>query len=67
MQYWSIDASPGTGTPPAMLNDIVRKVAIERKNDEEQNCLLFGLVNVAIGNAAISAWDSKCESSFGVS
>ncbi len=57
--FWSYDGTPGLGTPPRLYNQIVRKVAIAKKNSTEQNALLFVLVNVAMADAAILAWTEK--------
>lgn len=57
--YWGYDGAAGLGTPPRLFNQIVRRVAIARGNSEAQNARLFALVNAAMGDAAILAWDQK--------
>ncbi len=57
--YWSYNGSPGTGTPPRLYNQLVREIAIRAGNDVAENARLFALVNVALGDAGVSAWDSK--------
>lgn len=57
--YWGYDGAPGLGTPPRLYNQIVRKVAVAKNNSEEDNARLFALVNVAMGDAGIFAWDEK--------
>ena len=57
--YWSYNGSPDTGTPPRLYNQIVRKIAIRSRNSTRQNARLFALVNIAMGDAGVSAWDSK--------
>lgn len=57
--YWSYNGSPGTGTPPRLYNQIVRIVAIKRGNEVHENARLFALVNIAMADGGISAWDSK--------
>lgn len=57
--YWGYDGVPGLGTPPRLYNQIIRRVAIARGNTEAQNARLFALVNVAMGDAGILAWDQK--------
>ena len=38
---------------------MTRVIAVQEKNDENQNCLLFALINVGMANAAISSWGTK--------
>jgi vanadium chloroperoxidase len=57
--FWAYDGVPGLGTPPRLYNQIVRRVAIAKGNTEAQNARLFALVNVAMGDAGILAWDQK--------
>ncbi len=57
--FWAYDGVPGLGTPPRLYNQIVRRVAIAKGNTEAQNACLFALVNVAMGDAGILAWDQK--------
>lgn len=57
--YWGYDGAAGLGTPPRLYNQIVRVVAEARGNTEAQNARLFALVNAAMGDAAILAWDDK--------
>ncbi len=58
--YWGYDASPLLGTPPREYNQIAVQIALQEgmtKVDELARYL--ALVNVALGDAAIAAWDSK--------
>jgi hypothetical protein len=66
--YWGYDGASGLGTPPRLYNQIVREVAMKKPNPnntggapntEEQNARLFALVNVAMADAGILAWDQK--------
>lgn len=57
--YWGYDGASGLGTPPRLYNQIVRKVAAEQGNDTPENARLFALVNVAMADAGILAWDQK--------
>lgn len=56
-QFWADGA--GTETPPGHWNSIARDVASGRGNTIEQNARLFALLNVAMADAAICAWDAK--------
>lgn len=57
--YWGYDGARKLGTPPRLYNQIVRTVAIARENSVAQNARLFALVNAAMGDAGILAWDQK--------
>lgn len=57
--YWAYDGAAEIGTPPRLYNQIVRRIAIARKNSDAQNARLFALVNVAMGDAGILAWEQK--------
>lgn len=57
--FWAYDGAVGLGTPPRLYNQIVRRVAIARGNSEAENARLFALVNAALGDAGILAWDQK--------
>ena len=57
--YWGYDGTAELGTPPRLYNQIVRTVAIAQGNSIDQNARLFALVNAAMGDAGILAWDQK--------
>lgn len=58
-QYWAYDGAAGIGTPPRLYNQIVAQIAVARGNTEAQNARLFALVNAAMADAGILAWDQK--------
>lgn len=57
--YWGYDGAKNLGTPPRLYNLIVRKVAVENANTLEQNAQLFAMLNTAMGDAGILAWQEK--------
>src|SRR5262245_31001121 len=57
--YWGYDGSPGLGTPPRLYNQITRVVAEQQHNGVSDNARLFALVNIAMADAGIQAWDTK--------
>jgi hypothetical protein len=57
--YWGYDGAKGLGTPPRLYNQTVRVIAQARCNTVTQNARLFALVNAAMGDASILAWDQK--------
>lgn len=62
--YWGYDGAAELGTPPRLYNQIVRRLADAKGNTEKQNAKLFALVNVAMGDAGILAWEQKYKSEF---
>lgn len=56
--FWSYDW-PTTGTPPVHFDQIVEDIALEQHNTMVRNARLFGLVNLAMADAGIVAWDAK--------
>jgi vanadium chloroperoxidase len=57
--FWAYDGAKGLGTPPRLYNQIVRKVADAQGNDIAANARLFALLNAAMADAGILAWDDK--------
>jgi membrane-associated phospholipid phosphatase len=57
--YWGYDGAAELGTPPRLYNQVVRQVAIAQNNSVDQNARLFALVNTAMADAGILAWDQK--------
>ncbi len=57
--YWSYNGSPLIGTPPRLYNQMARVVAKKQRNKTHENARLFALLNIAMADGGISAWDSK--------
>jgi len=57
--FWAYDGTAELGTPPRLYNQIIRQVAIAKKNTPAQNARLFALVNAAMADAGILAWEQK--------
>jgi len=57
--FWAYDGTPGLGTPPRLYNQIVRTIAIQKRNTVEKNARLFALVNLAMADAGIQCWYTK--------
>jgi PAP2 superfamily len=55
--FWADGA--GTETPPGHWNSIAQTIADMQGNMLEQNARLFALLNIAMADAAICAWDAK--------
>jgi len=59
--YWGYDGAKDLGTPPRLYNQIVREIVKNRMtpNTTAENARLFALVNVAMADAGILAWEQK--------
>jgi vanadium chloroperoxidase len=57
--FWAYDGAINVGTPPRLYNQIIRRVSEKQGTDEAGNARLFALVNVAMADAGILAWDQK--------
>lgn len=57
--YWAYDGARELGTPPRLYNKIVREVSMAKGNTVDQDARLFALVNAAMADAGILAWDQK--------
>jgi len=55
--FWADGA--GTQTPPGHWNSIAQIIAAAQSNTLEENARLFALLNIAMADAAICAWDAK--------
>jgi hypothetical protein len=56
-RFWA--DGDGTVTPPGHWNRIAQTVARDRGNSLAENARLFALLNLALADAAILAWDCK--------
>lgn len=54
----------GTATPPGHLNMLAQVVAEQEGNTLSENARLFAMLNVAMADAAIMAWDCKYVTDF---
>ena len=59
--YWGYDGAPQIGTPPRLYNMITMQIAQDRGlfNQPTELSRILALVNTAMADAAIAAWDSK--------
>jgi PAP2 superfamily len=55
--FWA--DGPGSFTPPGHWNQIAQGIATEKHNTLQENARLFALVNIAVADAGIAAWDAK--------
>jgi len=57
--FWAYDGAKELGTPPRLYNQVIRKVAEAQANTLAKNARLFALVNAAMADAGILAWEQK--------
>jgi membrane-associated phospholipid phosphatase len=60
--FWANDVN-GTYKPPGQLNAITQVVSADRHLTMPQNARLFALVNLALADAGLVAWDCKYDTS----
>jgi hypothetical protein len=56
--FWSYDNSK-SGSPAIRFEEVALSVALQQHNTLAQNARMFGLVNVAMADAGLVAWDTK--------
>jgi hypothetical protein len=56
-RFWA--DNPGTYTPPGHWNQIAASVASAQGGSLSANARLFAMLNIALADAAIAAWDAK--------
>ena len=58
--YWTYDGVPELCAPPRLYNQVARTLALQEGMDQVEDAARFlALVNTAMADAAIAAWDSK--------
>ncbi len=57
--FWAYDGTPSLCAPPRLYNQIATQIAEQKRSDVLETARLLALVNVAMADAAIAAWDSK--------
>lgn len=57
--YWAYDGLPSLCAPPRLYNQIVLQLAEEQNLDPVDMSRLLAIVNVAMADAGIAAWESK--------
>lgn len=62
--YWAYDATPGVGTPPRLYNQIALEIARTRSGRPLELARMLALVNVAMADACMVAWDVKYDYQF---
>jgi PAP2 superfamily len=59
-RFWGYDGTPGLCAPPRLYNMIARTVALQQGMTNLSELARFlALVNTALGDAGIAAWDAK--------
>lgn len=57
--FWAYDGTPSLCAPPRLYNQIATQIAEQKRSNAVELARLLALVNVAMADAAIAAWDSK--------
>jgi hypothetical protein len=62
--FWGYDGSPGLSTPPRFYNQIAQVIAVQQHNTVIENARFFALIDLALADAGITAWDTKYDFNF---
>jgi hypothetical protein len=57
--YWAYDGTPSLCAPPRLYNQIALQIARQRRTSLVDLARLLALVNVAMADAGVAAWESK--------
>jgi hypothetical protein len=57
--FWAYDGTPSLCAPPRLYNQIAVQIAEQKRSDLVQTARLLALINVAMADAAVAAWESK--------
>jgi hypothetical protein len=57
--FWGYDVSPGLCAPVRFYNQIAEVIAQQEGNTVVQNARFFALINFAMADAGITAWNAK--------
>lgn len=57
--YWAYDGTAGLGTPPRLYNQIAIEIADQKHLRVTELARLLALVNVAMADVGIAAWETK--------
>jgi hypothetical protein len=57
--FWAYDGTPSLCAPPRMYNQITVHIADQMHSSDVELARLLALVNIAMADGAISAWESK--------
>jgi hypothetical protein len=62
--YWAYDGTPSLCAPPRLYNQITVQIARQQRTGAIELARLLALVNVAMADAGIAAWESKYHYAF---
>ncbi len=58
--FWTYDGTPSLCAPPRLYNQIARQLILQKGvGDVAEVGRMFALINTALGDAGISAWETK--------
>jgi hypothetical protein len=57
--YWAYDGTPSLCAPPRLYNQLAMQIADQMGSDVVDQARLLALMNVAMSDAGIAAWESK--------
>jgi hypothetical protein len=63
--FWGYDGTPGLGAPPRLYNQIAVQIAKQKGSSGVELARLLALINVAMADAGLAAWEAKYNYEFG--
>src|SRR5215207_1840718 len=57
--YWAYDGTPSLCAPPRLYNQIAVQIAGQMRSDAVETARLLALLNVALADGGVAAWESK--------
>lgn len=57
--FWAYDGARNIGVPPRLYNQVVRAILAKKGTSESENARILAMVNAAMADAGIQAWDQK--------
>ncbi len=57
--FWAYDGTPSLCAPPRLYNQVAMQIARQRRTDDVELLRLLALLNTAMADTAIAAWESK--------
>jgi len=62
--FWAYDGTPSLCAPPRLYNQVTTQVALQQHTPVVELARLYALVNTAMADAGVAAWESKFHYAF---
>lgn len=58
-KFWAYDGTPSLCAPPRLYNQVATQISVQRGTNTVETARLLVLINIAMADTGIAAWDSK--------